>query len=283
MRVNMDGSVASDPRFKLVAAALGVPWTQVAGSCYCVWLTCYERRSKRLRKVEADVAAELSGFADALVAEKLATDCGDGTIEIHGVEKRIAFLNAQAERGSKGGKKRKKSETSKRLANASATASDTVRNAQANTPTPAPDLSPAPAPALDPPHPPRGADPPSSRRRKPKGSWPPEVRDATERFVAAFNGCLQRSCRVEGWEPSVKRVLAEGYGEAQLRAVAWWAGQEWGDDDEWRKRVSPKTLLKLQSSQGNRTFPEYLALASELWRDTHDGQTPPWEANGGAT
>ncbi len=146
MRVNMDSSIASDPRFKLVAAALDVKWTEVIGSCFLLWLACYDRRSERLRKVEADIAAEMKGFAQALVEEGLADDCGDEIILIHGVRERIEFLVKQAERGAKGGKskgKRKPKRTpSERQANdqadAKANASDT---AKAYTLTP--DLSPS--------------------------------------------------------------------------------------------------------------------------------------------
>lgn len=150
MRVNMDSSVASDPRFKLVAAALGVKWTEVVGSSFLLWLACYERRSERLRKVEADVAAELSGFADALVAEGLADDCGDGTIVVHGVTERIEFLKRQAERGAKGGKSKKKPGAQ---ANAKQTLVQTLstdsQSAQANTLTLTPALSHTPTQIID--------------------------------------------------------------------------------------------------------------------------------------
>lgn len=143
MRVNMDSSIVSDPRFKLAAQTLNVNWKEVIGACFLVWTACYDRRSTCLRKIEADLAAELSGFSDALIGEKLADDMGDGVVRIHGVEKRIEFLLKQAESGSKGGKSKGKKDgkrvQKKKQASAQAPASS---SAQANTLTPSPDLSP---------------------------------------------------------------------------------------------------------------------------------------------
>lgn len=151
MRVNMDSSIVSDPRFKLVAQALKVKWTEVIGSCFLVWLACYDRRSTCLRKVEADLAAEISGFSKALIDENLADEMGDGVVRIHGVEERIKFLLKQAESGAKGGKSKGKKQTpTRKQAPAQAPA---YQSAQANTPSPSPDLT----PDLDPSHTPSDA------------------------------------------------------------------------------------------------------------------------------
>lgn len=107
----MDSSIVSDPRFKLVGMSLGIRHAEVIGCCYLLWLACYERRSERLSIRLANACADLSGFAEALIAEELCTDCGDGTMIVHGVEERIAFLKKQAERGAKGGKSKKKAKT----------------------------------------------------------------------------------------------------------------------------------------------------------------------------
>lgn len=122
MRVNMDSSIVGDPRFKLVAADLGKSWREVVGSCFLVWLACYERRSERLEFDEADVAAELPGFAASLCRRGLADDLGDNSIRVHGVSARIAFLLKQEKLGRKGGKasgKTRKTKQKKIEANAS--------------------------------------------------------------------------------------------------------------------------------------------------------------------
>ena len=54
MRVNMDSSIVTEGRFRLVAADLGITWREVVGSCFLVWMSCYERRSETLRIDEAD-------------------------------------------------------------------------------------------------------------------------------------------------------------------------------------------------------------------------------------
>src|SRR3990167_2762243 len=124
MRVNMDSSIINDPRFKLVAADMGKSWREVIGSCFLLWTACYERRSICLRLDEADVAAELPGFAEALIKRGLATRTDAETMRVHGVEARIAFLEKQSEKGKRGGQaKAKKDKTGQAYASGAAKAS----------------------------------------------------------------------------------------------------------------------------------------------------------------
>ena len=94
MRVNMDSSIATDVRFKVLAQDLGVSRNEVTGALFYLWLSCYERRKQTLSKRLADASADIKGFADALVDAELADDKGD-SIVIHGVKDRIAFLKKQ--------------------------------------------------------------------------------------------------------------------------------------------------------------------------------------------
>lgn len=133
MRVNMDSSIVSDPRFKIVAKRLGVSWREVIGSCFLLWLAAYERRSKCFSKIEADIAAELDGFSNALCVVGLADDNKDDTINVHGVDARISFLESQSRKGKKGGKNSGKSRHTTSEANALATPEAYASaNAQAN-------------------------------------------------------------------------------------------------------------------------------------------------------
>ena len=149
----MDSSIVSDPAFKLVARSLGVHPREIYGACFLLWLACYERRSECLSKAEADACADLEHFAQALVDAQLATEDGDNII-VHGVVKRIQFLNKQREKGAAGGKKsRAKSAPSKPVskgsskpeANAKQMLTQEPAPAQAYTPSPAPTQSPTPA------------------------------------------------------------------------------------------------------------------------------------------
>lgn len=97
--------------------------------------------------------------------------------------------------------------------------------------------------------------------------------------VEAFNRAMGRRLDPERFVEPVRKALRARYTEPELRAAVWWAAREWGSDDDWRRRIDPQTLLKLQSPQGHRTLPQYIALASERWREEHDGEEPPWEAN----
>jgi hypothetical protein len=117
MRVNMDSSIVSDPRFEFVGEALSerLGLTEqdatdlLIGKCYRVWLVCYERRSATLTVREVDKAARMTGFAVALAAEGLADIDGD-EVFLHGVDARIDFLERQRANGSKGGRPPKPTE-----------------------------------------------------------------------------------------------------------------------------------------------------------------------------
>jgi hypothetical protein len=104
MRVNVDSSVFSDPRFKIMGRLLKSSWKETIAECLMVWLVCYERRTERLSTEEIDIAADHVGFAEAMVTVGLADNDGTAVI-VHGVVKRIQFLLAQSVKGKKGGTK----------------------------------------------------------------------------------------------------------------------------------------------------------------------------------
>lgn len=104
MRVNVDSSVFTDARFKLVARETGLEWHNVIGKCVHIWMSCYDQRKGTLRKAEADCLVEHEGFANALCAEGLAIDRGDN-MEIRGFKQRADWLKHAEESGKKGGRK----------------------------------------------------------------------------------------------------------------------------------------------------------------------------------
>ncbi len=117
---------------------------------------------------------------------------------------------------------------------------------------------------------------PTPKRVKNSGPSPAFISETSAAVIQAFNNLFERSVGSKGSEPQIKKLLAKGYTEPEMRGVMWWAGHEWADDPDWRMKVSPTTLLKLVSSHGNRTFPQYLELASELWRESKN-EPVPWE------
>ena len=141
MRVNMDSSIASDPRFKKLGRALGISWREAIGSCFLVWLACYERRAGEFPADEIDIAAEIDGFAEALVAVGLAHVVDDALIALHGVDQRIEFLLKQAEKGRRGGNAKAK----KALAPAKQMLAERVANATGVAVAYTPALTPSPA------------------------------------------------------------------------------------------------------------------------------------------
>ena len=114
------------------------------------------------------------------------------------------------------------------------------------------------------------------KKRNPR---PPKHTDEciriTDLVIARFNDLFNRNLGAKGYRDQVKKLLAKGYTENEIRGVIWWASMEWADDEEWRMKVDPSTVLKLQNSQGSRNFPQYLALATELWF-TDKEEPCPW-------
>ncbi|HUS27571.1 MAG TPA: hypothetical protein VMZ53_03660 [Kofleriaceae bacterium] len=111
MRVNVDEQAINEPRIKRMARRLskrhdrGIHHTEVLGRLIGVWMLCYSRRSPVLRADDVDIAADLDGFAEAMITDEMAdTTHAEDMIHVRGVSDRIAFLERQTERGRKGGR-----------------------------------------------------------------------------------------------------------------------------------------------------------------------------------
>jgi len=268
----MDSSIATEPAFKLVARTLGVDWKTVVGSCYLVWLACYERRSERLRVVEADLAAELDGFSRAMIDEDLAVADGDAHVVFRGVRRRIEFLVAQAERGSKGGKRKGVSIRSARQANAVANAqAKAIATAQADTldldPALSLDQSPAPSPTQDPkepPFPPTGGSPVGgvkggSKPKAKRNGITPDERAIAERVLAKLRERSGRDYRSDVHVEAVVHRLRDGNSERDCKLVVWDRANRWAGDPKMDEYVRPATLF------GRTKFADYLAEAKAAW------------------
>ncbi len=162
MRVNMDSSITFDPRFKIIAKSLSISLREVIGSCFLLWLHCYQSRSERLSVAEANASAEVEGFGEAMIEAGLAhlvrdeNDTEKFSLNIHGVKERIRFLRSQRNRGKMGGKASAKSKRDKKVtskttdqanaeANAKQTLTHSVSTGQAYSPAPSPALTPTPS------------------------------------------------------------------------------------------------------------------------------------------
>jgi uncharacterized phage protein (TIGR02220 family) len=238
MRVNMDSSIVSDPRFKLVGMSLGIRHAEVIGCCYLLWLSCYERRSERYSIRLANACVDLSGFAEALIAEDLCTDHGDGTMTVHGVEERIAFLKRQAEKGAKGGKAKKKKADAKKLeANAKPALSKGLSSTQAYT------LTPALTPALD------------LTPDKKEGRHDAEASALALVAVEELNRLTRRSFSATA-KPTVadaKKLAKLGYTPEQVADVVCAKHRDWRADPNMAKQLKPSVLLRPSN------FERYLA------------------------
>lgn len=114
MRVNVDDSALHEPRLRCLAKTLGIGHYEALGRIIHVWMLCYNRRTATVRTIDIDVAAELDGFAAAMITEELAEQTDEG-VYVRGVTERIEFLERQADRGRKSGaSRRNKSESNQR-------------------------------------------------------------------------------------------------------------------------------------------------------------------------
>ena len=116
-RVSVDDTVWRGPRevrLRRVASKLaGRDWSQreLVGTLVAVWSICYDQVSVEISIEDVDTAAELDGFAAALVECNLARRAGKFRINVAGAAKHVAYLLGQSENGKKsGGVRRKKTD-----------------------------------------------------------------------------------------------------------------------------------------------------------------------------
>jgi len=91
------------------------------------------------------------------------------------------------------------------------------------------------------------------------------------RIIDKFNRAAHRNLRWESYLSLVRRLLKKGFREADMRVVIWWTFSVWKPEGI---KPHPGMLFKLQSGQGYRTFPEYLAEAIEAYEKNGN----KWEA-----
>ncbi len=272
-RVNVDAQAYLDSRFGILGRLMGWGRAEFAiGMMSRIWLECTLRETDILSEAELGCAWGCDGSAawTALRDSKLGDTrpmVGDmKMVRIKGCKGRTDWLATKRKAGKKGGKKSRKTPEAK--PDSAYPESEADPKHESNTPAPAP----APAPAQKKESVGAGPSAPSKPRRK-TGPTTKEIADVAMTVVGAFNECFDRRLDSKGSEDQIKRLLAKGYTEREMRGVMWWAGEEWGGDPDWRMKVSPTTVLKLA---GNRTFPQYLALATELWRENENSPVP-WE------
>jgi uncharacterized phage protein (TIGR02220 family) len=290
--VRIDRKAWTDPRIKLLAAALEWHRHRVIGALAEVWAHCTEEETETLRPEVIDAIAEQLGFGRAMVCAELA-DADNERIRVRGTRGRIEWLSDRRAAASKGGKQRASNrvanasqDPSNALANASETSSKALPNAKQTQdffcPTsPAPSPSPSPAPSTKDlcealPHVPLLAEGSTAPDPKPERgeSKNAEAKAVALAVVAYLNKRAGRAFTAP--EPTVKLIkarLAEGYTERDLRLVVWHRCEEWGADEKMAKYLQPSTLFRPGK------FAEYLADAKQA----HDGPEDAHDAAGEAT
>jgi hypothetical protein len=305
-RVNVDSIALHDPRFDLLAKLAGyADGDHARGKMLRIWNLCTERETDvpqlALIAIELGLAEDVA--RDSLVAAELASPESDGQIRIRGCTGRTEWLAARRKAAQKGGLA--KAAKGRGLAAENRKQNSADARPQKCPPAPAP----APAPALDPPISPTGdvtgcagdrcqsalelpidhepevrvtLDPPpatkrqnGAAKRKRDRAASLEVTEATTAVLEVFNRRLQRDLAPRLWTDTVSKALKAGFNVRQMIAVVHWVANEWGED--LHAAITPKTLLKLQSSQGKGTLPEYLSQATEAFKRDNPREAVPWE------
>lgn len=278
MRVNVDSSSLTDPRFKLLGKALGMNHFEARGRCLYVWNECYERASERLTMDEVDALAEVDGFARAMISVGLASFI-ESVVTVAGVEQRIEWIRSRRKSALKGGKRtreawaRRKSAdlTEGHMACQEAYHAESHKAQHAESPL-APALAPAPALSQIPecgvsPH---DALPGLEIQTVRK---PDPAREAAQSWLDWFNQRFAR--RFTLTQETVKQVralLARGYLEKpDMRGVALFLRDEWQSKPEMQRYLKPMSILVAEK------FGERLDEARERYphwweKDAQDGQ-----------
>jgi uncharacterized phage protein (TIGR02220 family) len=101
VRVNVDESALTDPRFQRLRRYLSITFHEGIGRAVPVWMTAYNRRSAIMTTEDVDIAADLDGFAGAMVRADLAEQVDESHVRLRGVEDRIQFLLKQVAKARK--------------------------------------------------------------------------------------------------------------------------------------------------------------------------------------
>lgn len=252
-RLNLDEGSRNEPRILKLARLRGSTRQDAFGRLIDVWWCCYHQLDDVLERDEIDLAAEAEGFADQLVACRLAEPQG-ARLRIKGARERIDYLLKQAELGRRGGIAKHQN-----LAVAKPSPSDGLAVASGPLkPTSAPDLlcsGSAPAPDLrereDPPLAPLAAPKEASgsrRVRKAKSDITPEEAASAERVLGKITD--RTGVAYRGSAAHIRLItqrLRDGIDELDLRAVigyAWDAtGLGWEAKPEMHGYLRPETLF----------------------------------------
>lgn len=106
-RVNLETQIWADTRFKILGLKAGIDFFSAIGRCAAVWSYCTERSKYDLSQEEIDMAADLSGFAQALIDSELGTRLENDQIRVHGTQGRVEWLENKR-RGAEKARKSKK-------------------------------------------------------------------------------------------------------------------------------------------------------------------------------
>lgn len=262
-RMAIDDMFVRDPRIvkvqRAVRASTGAELTRhdVMGRLLCVFAIVYDRVDDVLSVDDIDIAAELDGFAEAMIVAGLASRDRRGVL-IRGANKRLEYLRTRSDSGREGG--RKSGETRRNRAKQTAKVTFEANEARPNPP----DLVPDPVPDLVPDLP------------------PAPVRERAASRVRSPAAQLQ-----PGWIPDRSAANVEAEAAAKARGVSLrdelanlrdWAadsgkpGKDW--NARWRRWIR---TAKPAQRNGHSLTPLEAQLERIRMLEAEEAATPPPE------
>lgn len=192
-RMSIDDMFLRDTRVLRLARELSMSKFETIGRLLAVIAVVYDRVESVLDPADIDIAAELDGFASAMIRVGLAEN-KRGAVRVRGAEERIKYLQTRAESGRDGGLKsaevrrnRSKQESKVTFNGPSRSPSDeskqTFEKSEAPPNPPVPDSASAPPPVVVPP--------------------PALVLERAHAPVARISKPLRKSVQIpEDWQPA---------------------------------------------------------------------------------
>jgi hypothetical protein len=100
---------------------------------------------------------------------------------------------------------------------------------------------------------------------------------AGAQFTAAFNHFFERKTRCgNGTLALIRKALKKGYTVEQLKAACWAAYTKCQGAPDVLANFEHKSILRLVSTGGGQTLPDWIQKADELWDQQYPGKTPNW-------
>lgn len=95
--------------------------------------------------------------------------------------------------------------------------------------------------------------------------------------IGAFNKYFEQARDPAAWNNEVRKALAAGFTEEEIRGAFWGAFTRCAKDAEVVANFTPGSVLRLRSREGKTVLPQWLEIANEEWGRRNPGKPCPWK------